>query len=127
MIENKTIPAKVMIVDDSEFIRNRLDKLLAEHGYETVQARDGEEAVVVYAKIRPDLVIMDITMPRLNGMDALVRIRLLDPGARVIMLTSLDQKLIAARAVHMGARDFLVKPVLPGKLLVSLQKALKAI
>jgi two-component system, chemotaxis family, chemotaxis protein CheY len=126
MSENKPLAARILIVDDSEFIRNRLDKLLVEHGYDTIQARNGEEAVATYAKVRPDLVLMDITMPRLNGMDALAKIRLLDPQARVIMLTSLDQKLIAARAIHMGARDFLIKPVLPGKLLVSMQRALKA-
>jgi two-component system chemotaxis response regulator CheY len=116
---------KVMIVDDSEFIRNRLAKLLGEHGYETIQAADGEQAVQAYPTTRPDVVLMDITMPRLNGMDALAQIRMTDPRARVIMLTALDQKLVAARAVHMGARDFLVKPVLPGKLLLVLNKTLK--
>jgi two-component system chemotaxis response regulator CheY len=116
--------AKVMIVDDSKFILNRLQKLLSERGYQTVMAENGVQAVETYSTDRPDVVLMDITMPKMNGMDALAKIRLLDPAARVIMLTALDQQLIATRAVHLGASDFLVKPVLPGKLLTALKKAL---
>ena len=116
---------KVLIVDDSAFLRSRLCKLLGEHGYQTVQAEDGVQAVNMYRTERPDVVLMDITMPHMNGMDALMRIRMQDSRACVIMLTALDQKLVAARAVHMGAKDFLVKPVMPSKLLLSIQKALR--
>jgi len=116
---------KVLIVDDSAYLRNHLVKFLTEHGYETVPAEDGEEAVRIYRQVRPDVVLMDITMPKMNGMDALMHIRVFDPRARVIMLTALDQKLVAARAVHMGARDFLVKPVTPARLLLAIQKALR--
>lgn len=116
---------KVLIVDDSAFLRSRLCKLLGEHGYQTIQAEDGVQAVDMYRTERPDVVLMDITMPNMNGMDALMRIRMQDSQARVIMLTALDQKLVAARAVHMGAKDFLVKPVMPTKLLLSIQKALR--
>ena len=117
--------SKVMIVDDSLFMRNHLSKLLTQHGYETIMAEDGEEAVKIYRSSRPDAVLMDITMPKMNGMDALVEIRQFDPAACVIMVTALDQQLVAARAVHMGAKDFLVKPVLPAKVLSALQKALR--
>lgn len=117
--------AKVMIVDDSAFIRERLAKLLGEHGYEIVQVENGKQAVKTYPLVRPDVVLMDITMPEMNGMDALAQIRIFDGHARVIMLTALDQQLIAARAIHMGAKDFLVKPVLTGKLLVTLERVLK--
>ncbi|MBN1889471.1 MAG: response regulator [Thermoflexales bacterium] len=116
---------KVLIVDDSLFMRNHLDKLLGEQGYTTVMAEDGEQAVRLYRSTRPDVVLMDITMPAMSGLDALAQIRLFDPRARVIMLTALDQHLIAARAVHMGALDYLVKPVPPIKLLLSLKKALR--
>ncbi|MBN1890866.1 MAG: response regulator, partial [Thermoflexales bacterium] len=109
--------SKVMIVDDSMFMRNNLCKLLTQNGYETVTAADGQQAVDAYRSSKPDLVLMDITMPVMNGMDALAQIRILDPQAQVIMLTALDQQLIAARAVHMGAKDFLVKPVPPAMLL----------
>ena len=114
--------SKVMIVDDSMFMRNTLCKLLTQNGYETVTAADGQQAVNAYRSDKPDLVLMDITMPVMNGMDALAQIRILDPHARVIMLTALDQQLIAARAVHMGAKDFLVKPVPPAMLLMVLKK-----
>lgn len=116
---------KVLIVDDSVYLRTHLEKLLAEHGYTTISAADGEEAVQAYRQGRPDVVLMDITMPKMNGMDALLHIRVFDPQARVIMLTALDQKLVAARAVHMGARDFLVKPVAKARLLLAIQQALR--
>ena len=116
--------SKIMIVDDSAFIRNHLAKFLAKYGHETVLAEDGVEAVASYQASRPDVVLMDITMPRMNGMDALADIRLMDPRAKVIMLTALDQRLIATRAIQLGARDFLVKPVSPTKLLGALNRAL---
>jgi two-component system chemotaxis response regulator CheY len=116
---------KVLIVDDSLFMRNHLVRLLGEHGYDTVQAENGLEAVKTYRASRPDVVLMDITMPEMNGMDALVEIRQLDSRAKVIMLTALDQQLVAARAVHMGAQEFLVKPVPPVRLLLALQKVLR--
>ncbi len=115
---------QVLIVDDSAYLRGHLARLLHQHGYSTVCAEDGEEAVRMYGQVKPDLVLMDITMPRMNGMDALLHIRGLDPRARVIMLTALDQRLIAARAVHIGARDFLVKPVTTARLLLAIQEAL---
>lgn len=115
----------ILIVDDSMFIRSQLEKLLKEHGYQTLAAEDGKQAVCLYQSNRPDLVLMDITMPTMNGMDALTTIRLIDPRARIIMLTALDQKLVAARAVHSGARDFLIKPVVPKQLVQAIQKALR--
>lgn len=116
--------AKVMIADDSLFVRNRLVKLLTEHGYETIAACDGVEAVRVFDEARPDVVLMDITMPRKDGLDALAEIRQLDPSARAIMLTALDQPLLAGRAVLVGAKDFMTKPVRPGRLLAALRKVL---
>jgi two-component system chemotaxis response regulator CheY len=68
---------------------------------------------------------MDIIMPGMNGVDALVEIRQLDSRAKVIMLTALDQQLVAAQALHMGAKEFLVKPVPPTRLLLALQKVLR--
>jgi two-component system chemotaxis response regulator CheY len=116
---------KVMVVDDSLFTRTHLTKLLAKHGYETVMADNGKEAVQTYRQSKPDVVLMDITMPKKDGLDALLEIRQFDPGAKVIMLTALAQELLATRAIHIGAKDFLVKPVPPAKLILTLQKALK--
>ncbi len=117
--------AKVMITDDSLFMRNKLARLLAKHNYETIQAGDGVEAVRLYRETKPDVVLMDITMPRKNGLEALADILKFDPRARVIMLTALDQKSVAATAILTGAKDFLAKPVRPDRLLQALEKALR--
>jgi two-component system chemotaxis response regulator CheY len=117
--------ATVMVVDDCMFIRNRLSKLLARHGYEIIAAANGEEAVVTYRKAHPDVVLMDITMPQKDGLQALTEIQEFDARARVIMLTVLDQEIAATRAIHLGARDFLVKPIPPKRLLAALQEALR--
>ena len=113
-----------MVVDDSLFMRNHLSKLLAKNGYQTIQAENGEQAVTTYRQAQPDAVLMDITMPRKDGLQALTEIREFDSRARVIMLTALDQELAAMRAIHVGAKDFLVKPVPPFQLLAALRKAL---
>jgi two-component system chemotaxis response regulator CheY len=117
--------AKVMIVDDSLFMRNHLSILLAKNGYETVLAEDGEQAVIIYRQASPDAVLMDITMPRKDGLQALTEIREFDVKAKVIMLTALDQELAATIAIHVGAKDFLVKPVPPSRLLTALQRVLR--
>jgi two-component system chemotaxis response regulator CheY len=98
--------------------------LLAKHGFDTILAENGEQAVDNYRRDIPDAVLMDITMPRKDGLEALTEICQFDPKAKVIMLTALDQKLAAARAIHIGAKDFLVKPVPPNQLITALQKAL---
>jgi two-component system chemotaxis response regulator CheY len=116
---------KVLIVDDSSFMRNRLAKLLGEHGYETIQAENGEEAVKTYRSAKPDVVLMDITMPKMNGLTALIQIREFDRQAKVIMLTALDERLMAAGTIRLGAKDFLMKPVPPEMLLTTVQKALR--
>ena len=113
---------KVLIVDDSMFMRKRLVKLLTGNGYETAIASDGVDAVRVYGETEPDVVLMDITMPRKDGLEALQEIRQIDPLAKVVMLTALDQPLLAGRAVLLGAKDFLTKPVRPNKLLTVLLK-----
>ncbi len=123
-IQEDIVP-KVMVTDDSLFMRNKLSRLLAEHGYETVQAGDGVEAVRLYHKDKPDAVLMDITMPRKNGLQALSDILQFDPFARVIMLTALDQKSVTATAIMIGAKDFLAKPVRPALLIQALEKVLR--
>ena len=116
--------AKILVVDDSQFMRMRVTKLLTEQGYEVVQAVDGEEAVQTYGNVKPDAVLMDMAMPRKNGKQALSEIRRLDDQAKVIMLTSMDQQAIVLRALQAGAMDFLVKPCEPEELLKTLQKVL---
>jgi len=115
----------VMIVDDSQFIRLRLNKLLAQHGYQVLEAKDGEEAVETYRQQTPDVVLMDIAMPRKHGSVALREIRALDSEAKVIMLTGMNQQAIVLRAMQAGAKDFLVKPFEDEQVLNALRKALK--
>ncbi|MBN1937637.1 MAG: response regulator [Anaerolineae bacterium] len=115
----------VMIVDDSAFIRNRVIKWLTQAGYNTLVACDGIEAVQLYKENRPDAVLMDITLPRKSGLDALNEIHQHDAQAKVIMLTALDQSLIAGRAILYGAKEFLTKPVDAEQILKALKKVLR--
>lgn len=117
---------RILIVDDAAFMRMRAAKLLAEAGYEVVEAENGRLAVEAYARERPDCVLMDITMPEMDGLDALVEIRRQDPTARVAMLTAMGQQAIVMDAIKRGARDFVVKPFAPDRVLAAVAKLLAA-
>lgn len=117
--------AKIMIVDDSLFIRGRVARMLMRRGYEVTTAEDGLEAVTLYEQLKPDVVVMDITMPRMQGLEALAELRRLDPQAKVIMLTALDQPAAAVKAVQLGAKEFLAKPVDIQKLVDTLERVLR--
>lgn len=84
--------------------------MLTTDGYEVVEADNGAKAVTSYESIHPDLVLMDITMPEMDGLSALKKIRSIDPKAKVIMLTALGQESVVLEAIKSGARDFVVKP-----------------
>lgn len=114
----------VMVVDDAQFMRMRVSKLLSQNGYEVVEAADGEAAVQTYQTKNPDAVIMDITMPRKDGLSALREIREFDSRAKVIMLTALGQQSMVLEAMKAGAKDFLVKPYDPDRVLKTLGKVL---
>jgi two-component system, chemotaxis family, chemotaxis protein CheY len=102
--------SKILIVDDAEFLRLRLTKILDAGGYEVFQAENGLKAVATYKEIHPDVVLMDITMPEMDGLTALKEIVGFDSQARVVMLTALGQESVVLEAVKSGARDFVVKP-----------------
>jgi len=102
--------AKILVVDDAEFLRVRLTKMLSTDGYEVFQAENGAKAVATYKEIHPDVVLMDVTMPEMDGLTALKEIVSFDSKARVIMLTALGQESVVLEAVKSGARDFIVKP-----------------
>lgn len=115
---------KVMVVDDAQFMRVRLTKLLVGHGYEVVEAENGAQAVLTYQAAKPDVVLMDVTMPEKDGLEALADIRAIDPTAKVIMLTALGQESMVVQAVQAGAKDYVVKPFDPDRVMVALQKVL---
>ena len=116
--------AKVMVVDDAAFMRLRACKVLQENGHDVVQAENGLEAVKQYAEHRPDAVLMDITMPEMDGLAALKEIRKMDPNARVAMVTAMGQQAIVMEALKAGAKDFVLKPFQPDRVLNALQKLL---
>jgi two-component system chemotaxis response regulator CheY len=118
--------AKVLVVDDAAFMRVRAARLLRDNGHEVIQAENGADAVRQYAAHKPDAVLMDITMPEMDGLAALKEIKKLDPAARVAMVTAMGQQAIVMEALKAGARDFVLKPFQPDRVLGALQKLLAA-
>src|SRR6266852_2483654 len=107
-------------------MRLRTCKVLQDNGHEVVQAENGADAVRQYAEQRPDAVLMDITMPEMDGLAALKEIRKLDQNARVAMVTAMGQQAIVMEALKSGAKDFILKPFQPDRVLAALAKLLAA-
>lgn len=102
---------RVLIVDDAAFMRLSIRTMLERNGFEVIgEAKNGLEAVQKYKELNPDIVTMDITMPKVTGVDALKVIRNYDPDAKVIMLSAMGQESIVKEAVLNGAKSFIVKP-----------------
>ncbi len=117
------MPKKILITDDALFMRVTLKNMLTAGGYEVVgEAVNGQDAVEKYAACRPDLVLMDITMPVMDGIAATRAIRASDPNAKVIMCTAMGQKNMVVEALQAGAKDFVVKPFKPDDILGRIQK-----
>ena len=117
------MPVRVLLVDDTAFMRRMLREILAKQGYEVVgEARNGREAVEQYRQLHPDLVIMDITMPEMDGIAAVREIVSLDPAARIVMCSALGQDEPIIEALEQGASDFILKPFMPEKVLEAVAK-----
>ena len=116
--------AKIMVVDDAAFMRLRSARLLRENGYAVVEAENGAQAVQLYQDARPDCVLMDITMPQMDGLEALTAIRKVDPAAKVAMVTAMGQQSIVMEALKAGARDFIVKPFQGDRVLAAVARLL---
>ena len=109
---------RIMVVDDALFMRNMLKDIFISAGFEVVaEADNGEEALALYLETRPDLVTMDIVMPKKSGIEALQEIMTSDPQACVVMVSALGQDSLVIEAVEAGARDFIVKPFKEAKVL----------
>ncbi|MBP2017641.1 two-component system chemotaxis response regulator CheY [Symbiobacterium terraclitae] len=113
---------KILLVDDAAFMRMRCSKLLTENGYEVAEAENGQEAVAMYQTYRPDLVLMDITMPVMDGITATREIKNIDADAKVVMVSALGQQTMVIEAIKAGAKDFVVKPFEPDKILSTVRK-----
>jgi two-component system chemotaxis response regulator CheY len=113
---------KILLVDDAAFMRMRCAKLLTEHGYEVGEAENGQEALAKYQSYRPDLVLMDITMPVMDGITATRELKSIDPSCKVVMVSALGQQTMVIEAIKAGAKDFVVKPFEPDKILATVKK-----
>ncbi|MEG1895788.1 MAG: response regulator [Oscillospiraceae bacterium] len=110
--------SKILLVDDAAFMRMMLKDTLKKNGYTDVyEAVDGLDAVGKYDEIKPDLVIMDITMPNMDGLEALRTITTKHPDARVVMCSAMGQEAMVVEAIKLGAKDFIVKPFKPDRIL----------
>lgn len=113
---------KILIADDAAFIRMKYAKILAENGYEVLEAANGAEALGKFKECRPDAVLLDINMPVMDGIATLHEIMNIDPTAQVAMVTCVGPQAIVLNALKTGARDFVVKPFDEGKVIATLQK-----
>ncbi|MEG2053436.1 MAG: response regulator [Oscillospiraceae bacterium] len=114
---------KILLVDDAAFMRMTIKNCLSKAGYtELLEAADGQEAVNTYQAEKPDLIIMDITMPNMDGIQALQTIKSADPSAKIVMCSAMGQESMVVEAIHLGALDFIVKPFKPDRILQTVQK-----
>ncbi|MCI9456331.1 MAG: response regulator [Oscillospiraceae bacterium] len=114
---------KIMLVDDAAFMRMTIKNALTKAGYDNIiEASDGQIAVETYQKEHPDLVIMDITMPNMDGIQALQAIKTADPEARVVMCSAMGQEGMVVEAIKLGAKDFIVKPFKQDRILQTVEK-----
>jgi two-component system chemotaxis response regulator CheY len=110
--------AKILLVDDAAFMRKVVKDTLSKNGYtDLYEAVDGADAVEKYNEISPDLVIMDITMPNMDGLEALKAIRAKNNAANVVMCSAMGQEAMVIEAIQSGAKDFIVKPFKPDRIL----------
>lgn len=116
--------AKILITDDSMFMRQYLERILVRLGHEVHQAKNGEEMLDLYQQLNPDLVMLDITMPVLDGIGAVKKLREIDSQASVIMCSAMGQLVMVKEAIMYGAKDFIVKPFNAEKVTESVNRIL---
>lgn len=113
----------ILICDDAAFMRMMIKDILTKNGYTVAgEAENGAKAVEKYTELKPDLVLMDITMPEMDGIQALNKIRELDPKASVIMCSAMGQQAMVIESIQSGAKDFIVKPFQADRVLEAVRK-----
>ena len=113
----------ILICDDAAFMRMMIKDILTKNGYTVVgEAENGAKAVEKYAELKPDLVLMDITMPEMDGIQALKKIKEADAGANVIMCSAMGQQAMVIESIQSGAKDFIVKPFQADRVLEAVRK-----
>ena len=115
----------VLVCDDAIFMRTMIGDILTQAGFEIVgEAESGLQAVQKYRELKPDLVTMDIVMPDMGGIDAVREICKLDPNAKILMCSAMGQQALVVEAIQAGAKDFVVKPFQPSRVLEAVQRVL---
>ena len=113
----------ILICDDAAFMRMMIKDILTKNGYNIVgEAENGAKAVEKYAELKPDLVLMDITMPEMDGIEALKKIKAADANASIIMCSAMGQQAMVIEFIQSGAKDFIVKPFQADRVLEAVQK-----
>ena len=114
---------RILIVDDAAFMRMMIKDILTKNGYNVAgEAENGLKAVEKFKEVNPDLVLMDITMPEMDGIEALKRIKAADPSASVIMCSAMGQQAMVIESIQSGAKDFIVKPFQADRVIEAVQK-----
>jgi len=117
--------ARIMIVDDAAFMRMMLKDILTKNGFEIAcEAVNGHDAIEKYKEEKPDLVTLDITMPEMDGLEAIKHIKEIDKNAKVIMCSAMGQQAMVIEAIQSGAKDFIVKPFQADRVIEAVKKAL---
>ncbi|WP_085523967.1 response regulator [Tuberibacillus sp. Marseille-P3662] len=117
--------ARILVVDDAAFMRMMVKDILTKNGFEVVgEATNGAEAVEQYQEVKPDLVTLDITMPEMDGIESLKKIKEIDPEAKIIMCSAMGQQAMVIDAIQAGAKDFIVKPFQADRVLEAINKTL---
>ncbi|GHU96429.1 response regulator [Clostridia bacterium] len=116
---------RILVVDDAAFMRMMIKEVLSKNGFDVCgEAENGAKALEKYKELTPDLVIMDITMPEVNGIDALKNIKAFNPQSKVIMCSAMGQQAMVIEAIQSGAKDFIVKPFQADRVVEAVKKVL---
>ena len=118
---------RVLVIDDLPFMRSLVRDILTDAGMTVVaEAEDGRQGLRAYLASEPDVVLLDIAMPVMDGLTTLKKLRMLDRRVRVVMCSALGEQEMIVRAIQLGARDFVIKPFRPERVVSAISKVIQA-